>query len=145
MKAARRRISGMGEFEKEWKRSSGRRTGVGEGSLAGEPAPNWTASFCESLGCCRPNSEKERFESHATLLLDGAVSCPCPCPDRDPATVETDLPMRAREDVVFFVAVRRQFLQTLEAARRIEGSIFGSLKRPVACAGKIAKMGRVGR
>ena len=101
-----------------------------EGFLEGKPAaPNCTGSLWEdSLGCCRPNSDKFRFVSHDIFDL-GCTGCLCP--DRElPAMVETDLPMCAREDVVVLTVDCRQFLQTLEAARRIEGSIFGVLKQP---------------
>ena len=97
-----------------------------EGSLDGAPTPNWTCSFCESLGCCRPNSEKGRFESHGDSELGRTTSCLCS--GRGPAMVETDLLMRAREEAVVLVVVCRQFLQILEAARRIEGSILRNLE-----------------
>lgn len=61
MKAARCRISGIGELVYEWNRSSGRRTGGFGASLAGEGAaePNETG-VSSAVFVFEPKSEKAR-------------------------------------------------------------------------------------
>jgi hypothetical protein len=112
MKAARCRISGMGELLNEWNKSSGRRTGGLADSFGGAGEVEPKSFDLSSVGfVCWPKSEKAR-------LFEPTLDCGRFGPEfRDTTTLEKDLESCGFKDC-------EHLRQMFKADDRANGSIF---------------------
>lgn len=113
---------------KEWKRSSGRRTGGFDWFSYVAAGPRATTSSSTVVFDCRPNRDIG-LERHLLASADGTGRRECIvglgeqafCSEREDVALENDLVIGGR--AVLAAESLIHVRQVLEAARRIEGSI----------------------